>query len=301
MNHKLQKFIPPIVLDVARRLKQSLRQSSPMAPGSVEDCEKLQWCPILDGPLAGRMVFMNPNAPAYQLEMLQGVFDRSVFEYIDRLEWTGKVIYDIGAHIGYHTLNFAQRVGPEGHVYSFEPHPTHRERIEKNLSRNYALAIRVSLLPFAVGNQNGRLDLFCTEGVESGGSSASFIDGASTPFPRSKYEQYRPISVDVVRLDDLVQSHRCLPPDLIKIDVEGAEGLLIEGAMDILVRYHPLIVMEVHSLPNMMHVTTLLLGAGYTLNILEEEDRRCFVAAEPAESKQPVNKRVRDRSGEGRS
>lgn len=289
MNPKLRQFIPPIVLDVAHRLKQPRPQPSPPIVASIEDFDQLQWCPIVNGPLAGRLVFMNPNAPAYQLEMLQGVFDRSVFEYIDRFQWPGKVVYDIGAHIGYYTLNFAQRVGPEGRVYAFEPHLTHRERIEKNLSRNSDLALRVILLPVAVGNQNGTLDLFCTEGVESGGSSASFIEGASTPFPRSKYEQYRPISVNVVRLDDLVQSHRCLPPDLVKIDVEGAESLVVEGAMDTLTKYHPLIVMEVHSLSNMMAVTTMLLGIGYSLRILEEEDRRCFVAVEPIQPRSSVS------------
>jgi FkbM family methyltransferase len=283
MNNKLRSFIPPIVLLAARKMAEALRLRKATTVDASEAIENLRWCPIQSGPLVGRSLYMNPEARAYQGTMLQGTFDRFLFDYIDRTNWSGKVIYDIGAHIGYHTLNFAHRVGLEGRVFSFEPHPLHLERLKVNLSRNTDLAARVTLMPIAVSNNAGYLEFFCTESVEGGGSSASFIEGASTPFPRSNYTQYQAIQVEAARLDDLVTAGRCLPPDLMKIDVEGAESLVIEGALDTLRKYKPIILMEVHSLPNMLHVTTLLLPLGYSFDLLKEEDRRCFVAAEPSD------------------
>jgi FkbM family methyltransferase len=285
MNNKLRWFIPPIVPLAARKMAEALRPRKATPVDDSEAVEKLRWCPIESGPLVGRSLYMNPEAQSYQTTMLQGTFDQFLFDYIDRTNWSGKVIYDIGAHIGYHTLNFAHRVGVEGRVFSFEPHPLHLERIKVNLSRNADLAARVTLVPVAVGNNAGRLALFCTESVEGGGSSASFIEGASTPFPRSNYSQYHAIEVETARLDDLVSAGRCLPPDLVKIDVEGAESLVIETALATLRKYKPIILMEVHSLPNMLRVTTLLLSLGYSFNLLEEEDRRCFVAVEPSDTK----------------
>lgn len=281
MIDKIRLFIPPILFLGVSKLANILHLRRTVSRHSLEATQHLRWCPIQSGLLAGRLLFMNPEANAYQPTMLQGTFDQFLFDYIDRTTWSGKVIYDVGAHIAYHTLNFAQRVGEDGRVFSFEPHPMHLDRIKLNLSRNADLAARVTLLPVAASDNTGHLDLFSTEEVEGGGSSASFIEGASTPFPRSLYKQYQSTKVETVRLDDLIEAGKCLPPDLLKIDVEGAESLVIEGAIETLRKYKPRIVIEVHSLPNMLRLTTLLLPMGYSFIILEEEDRRCFVAVEP--------------------
>ena len=281
MNERLRWFIPPIVLIAIRKIAKALRPIESSSENDLEASENLRWCIIQGGSLTGRSLYINPDAQAYQSKMLEGKFDQALFEYVDRTNWNGKVIYDIGAHIGYHTLNFAQRVGEKGRVFSFEPHFLHLNRIKMNLSRNSDLATIVTLVPVAVSNSSGRIEFFSTDMVEGGGSSASFIQGASTTLPMSSYTNYKPTEVESASLDDLVARGRCLPPDLLKIDVEGAEGLVIDGGLETLRKYKPRIVMEVHSLPALLHVTTLLLSLGYSFNLLEEEDRRCFVAIEP--------------------
>lgn len=281
MNDKLRLIIPPILLPSARKLAKALyvRKANPLKvpePGEI-----LQWCSIQSGPLAGRSLYMNPEGQAYQASMLQGTFDQLLFDYIDRSVWCGRVIYDIGAHIGYHTLNFAHRLNQKGRVFSFEPHPLHLERIEANLSHNADLLDFVTLMPVALCNSTGDLEFYCTESVEEGGSSASFIEGASTSRPRSNYTEYQAIVVEAARLDDLIAAGKCLPPDLMKIDVEGAESLVIEGALATIGMYKPLVLIEVHSPRNMLQVTTMLASIGYSFDLLGEEDRRCFVAAKP--------------------
>ena len=264
-----------------RKLLDVMRPEEPRLAVQSPQVECPRWCAVTGGALAGRSLFLNPDAQAYQTSMLDGTFDKFLFDYIDRNDWRGKVIFDVGAHIGYHTLNFAVRVGASGQVFAFEPHPSHLERIEINLKRNPDLKARINLMPLAASNGQGRLKFFCAESIEAGGSSASFVEGSSTPFPKSYYADYSAIGVETARLDDLIASGKCLPPDMLKIDVEGAESLVIEGALETIKKHHPRIVMEVHSLPNMLRVTTLLLPLGYSFTLLEDEDRRCFIAIEP--------------------
>jgi FkbM family methyltransferase len=227
-------------------------------------------------------LYLNPEAQAYQAAMLNGTFDDFLFSYVDRSNWTGKTIYDLGAHVGFHTLNFAERVGTNGHVYSFEPHPLHLERVRLHLDRSPDLAARTTVFPIAASDRAGTTQFRFADTIERGGSSASFIEGASTAFPRSHYQSFQTMDVETARLDDLVAQARCAPPDLMKIDVEGAEGLLLTGAVDTLKKFRPRIVIEVHSIPNMLRVGELLVPLGYAFSILQDEDRRCFIAAEPA-------------------
>lgn len=281
MIDKLYWFVPPIVPRAVRKLLGMRRSEDRPLPVEPPQIEIPRWCSVTGGSLTGRSLFLNPEAKAYQSAMLDGTFDQFLFDYIDRTDWCGKVIYDVGGHIGYHTLNFAHRVGDSGRVFAFEPHPSHLERMGMNLKRNPDLEARITLLPLAASNRHGRLKFFCTESIEGGGSSASFAEGSSTPFPKSYYADYNAIEVETAKLDDLVTSGKCPPPDLLKIDVEGAEGLVIEGALETIKKYRPRMVMEVHSLPNMLRVTTLLLPLRYTFTLLEDEDRRCFIAIEP--------------------
>ena len=103
---------------------------------AARNIEIPRWCIFTGGRLAGRPFLCNPDAEEYQSMMLEGVFDDFLFKQVDKSDWSGKVIYDIGSHVGYHVLNFAERVGPNGKIFAFEPHPLHRERIVQNLSRN---------------------------------------------------------------------------------------------------------------------------------------------------------------------
>ncbi|HYD12467.1 MAG TPA: FkbM family methyltransferase [Allosphingosinicella sp.] len=122
------------------------------------------------------------------------------------------VVLDIGANIGYHSLLAAQCVGPQGRVISFEP----SGRIYRELCANVALnrASQISPQNVAVADQAGTVELHYAGENEQGGSSIVRGVGPS--------EAVRAISfADIGKLVDLSQV------DLIKIDVEGAEPLVI--------------------------------------------------------------------------
>lgn len=250
------------------------------APSPVaEPAPVARWCRVEHGALVGRLLLMDPTVNAYQLAMLQATYDEVLFAVVDTHKWTGKVIYDVGAHIGYHTLNFAVRVGEQGRVYAFEPHELHVRRLRENLEANDDLKQSVEVLRVAVGDRTGQGAFLYSDDLEGGGSSGSCLATAHTPHPRVHYAHHRETQVKVVSIDEVVASGVCLAPDLLKIDVEGAEGLVLRGARDTLRQYEPVVLLEVHGIVAMQETSDVLRGLGYEMELLQEEDRRCFYVA----------------------
>jgi hypothetical protein len=76
-------------------------------------------------------------------------------------------------------------------------------------------------------------------------------------------------------------------PDVIKIDVEGGELLVLQGARKLLADRRPVLLIEVHHICLMLHIEKLLLELGYSARILDEAHAwpsRCFVFATPNEN-----------------
>ena len=109
MKEFLKNITPPIVWNVVRSLflKKKLHPI---------------WNTLDYDPLKGIKLFLDPSG-AWQKKMIDGSYDQFLFDRIKGKDLRGKVIYDIGAHIGYHSLYFARLVGSGGRVRSFEPSP----------------------------------------------------------------------------------------------------------------------------------------------------------------------------------
>lgn len=124
-----------------------------------------------------------------------------------------------------------------------------------------------------------------SEDIESGRSSGGFIDTADTIWDREAFRQrgFTETKVKTVPLD-LFKEELGIPeaPDVIKIDVEGAEYLVLLGAKNTLLSKKPIIFLEIHSMLNMFNVVSLLSSMSYDLKILNQEsDGRCFIEARP--------------------
>jgi FkbM family methyltransferase len=129
----------------------------------------------------------------------------------------GDIVFDVGAHIGLHTVLLSELIGPTGVVHAFEP----------NAVKATALALTVAALPnatlhaFALGECPGRGALYIPED-ESMASLADWTNGRAGAIRRATCE--------VKRLDDLVAGGELPPPDFIKCDVEGSELGVLLGA-----------------------------------------------------------------------
>ena len=127
----------------------------------------------------------------------------------------GDVVFDVGANIGTHTVAFAKVVGEAGLVASFEPEPVTAERLRRNVELN-ALD-NVVLMRCALGERESTELLYVDSRSGSGQHSLRPHDG-------------RPAEeVRVLQGDALVRSGQLPTPNVMKIDVEGAELDVIAG------------------------------------------------------------------------
>lgn len=143
----------------------------------------------------------------------------------------GDVVIDAGANVGAYTLLFAQWVGSRGRVFAFEPAPDARSWLERHLRLN-RLTDRVEVIAAAIAARNGAARL----GLDPyGGASSLFPSGAAGGV------QVRTTSIDAFC------EERHIQPNVIKIDVEGAELDALEGArqtivaapVHVFVEFHP--------------------------------------------------------------
>ncbi len=142
----------------------------------------------------------------------------------------GSTFVDVGANVGYFTLLGAKCVGGHGKVYSFEPLPAVRRRLEENIQMNQFSHCEVHAL--AASNVEGTREFFVGPRDHLGVSSLRRLEDASET-----------LTVQTATLDEV------LPLDiqvaLIKIDVEGSECHVLEGMQAILARSRPDIILEV--------------------------------------------------------
>src|SRR5262245_22539404 len=134
-----------------------------------------------------------------------------------RLVRPGNVVFDIGAHIGLHTVLLSEIVGSTGHVHAFEPNAGKAAALE----RTVAALPNAHLHAFALGESAGRVALYIPED-ESMTSLADWTYGREWHRRRTTCE--------VRRLDDLVSRGELPVPDFVKCDVEGAELAVFHGA-----------------------------------------------------------------------
>lgn len=209
----------------------------------------------LSGPLAGHRMRLDLR---YGRGMAYGDYEPAVVRAIQTWVQPGWTVVDIGSQVGYMTLLLAQRVGPSGHVFAFEPMPANFAALRENVALNgYA---NVTLSQTAVSNTAGRTRL---RQVDSRTLSATAtLVTAGGPDTGG-------LEVETGRLDDLIPPAR-RPVGLVKMDVEGAEGWVLEGMRDILAQDRPLLLVEIHPLPDQRNPTIELLQAvGYAIEPLE--------------------------------
>lgn len=150
---------------------------------------------------------------------------------MNQLASGAQCILDVGANIGYHALRLALRE-PQARVHAFEPLPKAMEFLQRNVALNH-LGDRVRVYSYGLSNANSGCDFFISP---QHGVNASLKNVAGRP------DAQRVVSATLT-LDDWVRNHDAAP-DYIKIDVEGAELLVLQGARETLRHHQPRIFSE---------------------------------------------------------
>lgn len=211
----------------------------------------------LQPPLDGYRMRINP---LMDKAFLYGTFEPALCETIVNRVRPGWTCLDVGANIGYVTLLLSLQVGERGSVYAFEPLPAIFSTLQENLELNRLSHIAHPVC-LALSDCLGTREFsFRSETLTGGGSLVSSS-------PSGYNAQVLRTRVQTASGDAYLSSlNPSLHIDFIKIDVEGAEGLVIKGLYNTIQADHPLIIMEAHDCEGSTAVQAnqLLLDLGYS-------------------------------------
>jgi len=173
--------------------------------------------------IEGLTFHLNPDDEVISEIMVDsGTWEATETAVIRRLLRPGDTFIDIGANIGYYTVVASKVVGDAGQVIAFDPDPVSFELLKRNVEENDCK--NVTLLQKALSSEPGTLKLFLNESNK----------GAHRIFDRSGEKEF--VEVEAMRLDDYLEAHSG-EIQLIKIDTEGAEGLILMGMRETLRRH----------------------------------------------------------------
>ena len=206
--------------------------------------------PVLIGPLrgtwfilraaagegGGASVFVNGVEPA-KTRALLGILK------------PGQVVFDVGANIGYYTLLASRVVGRAGRVVACEPSPRNISYLHRHIALNGAT--NVTVIPAGCYDRSGLMAFDAGRDWAAG----HLVEHA---VPANGHRDL----VSTVALDEIVRASGLLP-DVLKIDVEGAELHVLAGASKTLASARPIVLLGVHSSELKSACTSFLAARGY--------------------------------------
>ena len=179
---------------------------------------------------------LDPDDFISRVILENGVWEPGTWAAVRRHLASGATFVDVGAHIGYYSLKAALLVGPAGHVIAVEPNPDTVHELRDNIQASRASVIRVE--PVACSDEEGTLELFAAPRANTGQASLSQANASQRGQAVAAYR------VRASTLDAIVKEGGVSRVDVVKIDVEGAEFIVLKGALETLARYHPVVMVE---------------------------------------------------------
>lgn len=197
--------------------------------------------PIVRGPLRGTRWLLASRGKT--LRVLLGSYEPEQTALFVRHVRPGGTFLDVGAHVGFYTLLGSRLVGGDGRVWAFEPDPTNAHHLREHARINRLSNVHVEEAAVAAAEGTARF------GGGSGSGTGRLTEAGE-------------VAVRTVALDPLCARHG-LDPSAIKIDVEGAETAVIEGATETIGRARPVIFLSTHGREVHERSVGLLRDLGY--------------------------------------
>jgi len=215
--------------------------------------------PVVRGPLRGMRFILGAAAGSGGgASVYVNMVEPQKTECLVRILKPGQVVFDVGANIGYYTLLASRLTGQTGKVLAFEPSPRNVSYLYRHLALN---RIRnAAVLPAACSDHTGL---------------SSFSEGADCATGRLWERDARSAEsglavIATVSIDDVVRESG-LVPDVIKIDVEGAEEHVLRGAYQSISRALPVLLVAMHSASLRLSCTDYLVTLGYEVTAVCED------------------------------
>ena len=198
----------------------------------------------------------------YSLRYVSEIYEPQAWTYMMNAVQPGDIIADIGAHIGLYTVALANRVGPLGQIFAFEP-DTKNSSVLKEMVLLNKVTDRVKIIEEAVSDSNG------VTGFVSGLESGSHLNSSNGQYVHK---------ISCIRLDTFFANKNL---NILKIDVEGYEGEVLKGAVDLLAdqkRRPRFILIELHpfawSVSGCTSSSILKYLSGYNCIIVDRKGQR---------------------------
>jgi len=203
--------------------------------------------PILQGPLKGKKWIKGSSINGCWL----GTYELDKQVLFSKYLKSGMMVYDVGANVGYYSLLASLVIGMEGKVFSFEPLPENISYLKKHIELNNLKNVKV--IDRAVNDKFSKLRF-------------TFGDNRSAGHISNEGE----IEIETTSLDEFIKEGNPLP-DLIKMDIEGAEYDALVGAKELVKTKKPVIFLATHSNELRAKCLKLLTDHGYTISSIDNK------------------------------
>jgi FkbM family methyltransferase len=147
-------------------------------------------------------------------------------------------------------------------VYAFEPMPRNRLLLAENLKIGGCFD-KVTIMPCALGNQDGTASFQVDDLTSNSGTLDAVAHGHASQSRRQYGLPPLMVDVPVSRIDTLLDTNTIARPDVIKLDVEGAEAMTLDGARNTLTKHRPRLVIELHGSEAARTVLNVLWDIGF--------------------------------------
>jgi len=206
---------------------------------------------IAFGPLKGKK---------YKVSKISGISawysgqDRSMQKAFKNHTKHGDIVVDMGCNWGIHSLLLSDLVGNGGRVLAIEASPDVAKEAKWHFQENKAS--NVTLLECAVSDKLGTMS-FCTNGLSTTGHLIENSTETDT------------IQVPVTTLDQIVKDLGVQKINLVKVDIEGNEHKALIGSKETLSKFHPILIIELHTPEQDLLVSKFVRDLGYSIKRID--------------------------------
>lgn len=184
------------------------------------------------------MVFVDTRDVGFATHLLmRGIWEMGLTQFITRTVKPGMRVADIGANFGYYSLLMSDLVGAGGYCYAFEPNPRAAGLLRQSLSVN-GFDSRSSVKQIALAEHSGDDSTFYVPRAEP--KNARFVSDVTDEL----LTKGDVIAVRTQSFSDVAKEIGAI--DFVKLDVEGAEFVIMQGMMDFIRAQKPQIVAEIN-------------------------------------------------------
>ena len=249
LRHRLISFLRDLDIRGIRRLSVVLPKIFLPKPSDVGQH-------ILNTPDGIKLIIDPVNDHGVEMSLYEtGTYEKGILDYIRKHFKQDGVFVDVGANIGLMSF-FVSRYFPNATIHAFEAHPETVEILRKNVDLN-AFSGNISVYPYALGAVRSKVVISADTDANRGG--ASIVRQGTNAH-----------EVECFPLDEVLKESRI---DLLKIDVEGYELPVLEGAKQLIEAYHPTLILEIsqerEQIGNVDVIWNYLQDIGYEVYILK--------------------------------